>query len=83
MSFADRVTKLPHLGLGVSTEHGAGDAARALAVLALGPAFAAFLEFAADGCTRATLLVETRRHGTELGEDSEIVARLIVDGLLR
>jgi uncharacterized protein (UPF0276 family) len=47
MSFADRVTQLPRLGLGVSTEYGAGDTPAALDVLALRaahPAWAGFLE---------------------------------------
>jgi uncharacterized protein (UPF0276 family) len=51
MSFAARVDRLPHLGLGVSTEYGAGDAARALDVLALRaahPAYAAFLEIGVE-----------------------------------
>jgi uncharacterized protein (UPF0276 family) len=45
--FADRVARLPHLGLGVSTEYGAGDAREALDVLALRdahPEWARFLE---------------------------------------
>ena len=51
MRFADRVTRLPHLGLGVSTEYGAGDAAEALDVLALHdahPAYARFLEIGVE-----------------------------------
>ena len=51
MRFADRVTCLPHLGLGVSTEYGAGDAAEALDVLALHaahPAYASFLEIGVE-----------------------------------
>jgi uncharacterized protein (UPF0276 family) len=47
MRFAERVRALPHLGLGVSTEYGAGDAAGALDPLALraqSPRFAGFLE---------------------------------------
>jgi uncharacterized protein (UPF0276 family) len=51
MPFADRVTRLPHLGLGVSTEYGAGDAAEALDVLALHaahPAYARFLEIGVE-----------------------------------
>jgi uncharacterized protein (UPF0276 family) len=51
MRFADRVTQLPHLGLGVSTEYGAGDAAGALDVLALRdahPAYARFLEIGVE-----------------------------------
>jgi uncharacterized protein (UPF0276 family) len=47
MGFAERVGRLPRLGLGVSTEYGAGDATGALDVLALRdahPAFAGFLE---------------------------------------
>jgi len=51
MCFADRVTRLPHLGLGVSTEYGAGDAPRALDVLALRdahPAYARFLEIGVE-----------------------------------
>lgn len=47
MRFADRVRSLPRLGLGVSTEYGAGDAALALDVLALHdahPEYARFLE---------------------------------------
>jgi len=45
--FAERVERLPRLGLGVSTEYGAGDAAGSLDVLALRtahPAYARFLE---------------------------------------
>lgn len=45
--FADRVTRLPRLGLGVSTEYGAGDAPGALDVHALRaahPEYARFLE---------------------------------------
>lgn len=47
MAFLDRVLGLPTLGLGVSTEYGAGDATGALDVLALRarhPQFAHFLE---------------------------------------
>jgi uncharacterized protein (UPF0276 family) len=47
VSFAERVVDLPRLGLGVSTEYGAGDAAGSLDVLALRtshPAYAQFLE---------------------------------------
>jgi uncharacterized protein (UPF0276 family) len=47
VGFAERVERLPRLGLGVSTEYGAGDAAGALDVLALAaahPAYAGFLE---------------------------------------
>jgi uncharacterized protein (UPF0276 family) len=47
VAFAERVERLPHLGLGVSTEYGAGDAAGALDVIALRdahPAYARFLE---------------------------------------
>jgi hypothetical protein len=47
MPFAERVQLLPRLGLGVSTEYGAGDAAGALDVLALRtahPRYAQFLE---------------------------------------
>ena len=47
MSFAERVTSLPRLGLGVSTEYGAGDAMGSLDVLALRdrhPRYAGFLE---------------------------------------
>jgi uncharacterized protein len=45
--FAERVQRLPRLGLGVSTEYGAGDAVGALDALALRdahPRFAGFLE---------------------------------------
>src|SRR5689334_15410571 len=51
MRFADRVRSLPHLGLGVSTEYGAGDAAGALDVLALHdahPEYARFLEIGVE-----------------------------------
>jgi uncharacterized protein len=51
MRSADRVTRLPHLGLGVSTEYGAGDTARALDVLALHdahPDYARFLEIGVE-----------------------------------
>lgn len=51
MSFADRVRALPRLGLGVSTEYGAGDAIGALDVAALRaahPAFAGFLEIGVE-----------------------------------
>jgi uncharacterized protein (UPF0276 family) len=51
MRFVDRVERLPHLGLGVSTEYGAGDATRALDVLALHdahPAYARFLEIGVE-----------------------------------
>lgn len=47
MSFSDRVRALPSLGIGVSTEYGAGDSPAALDVLALhdsDPRFASFLE---------------------------------------
>jgi uncharacterized protein (UPF0276 family) len=47
MGFAERVQRLPRLGLGVSTEYGAGDAPGALDVLALRvhhPRYAGFLE---------------------------------------
>ncbi len=49
--FADRVRSLPRLGLGVSTEYGAGDAPGALDVAALRaahPAFAGFLELGVE-----------------------------------
>lgn len=51
MRFAERVRSLPHLGLGVSTEYGAGDAAGALDVLALHdahPEYARFLEIGVE-----------------------------------
>ena len=51
MSFADRVAALPGLGLGVSTEYGAGDTAGALDVLALRdahPTYAGFLEIGVE-----------------------------------
>lgn len=51
MRFSDRVTRLPHLGLGVSTEYGAGDAAQSLDVLALHdarPDYARFLEIGVE-----------------------------------
>lgn len=51
MRFADRVTHLPRLGLGVSTEYGAFDGATALDVLALHdahPTYAAFLEIGVE-----------------------------------
>ncbi len=51
MGFADRVERLPRLGLGVSTEYGAGDAPDALDVLALHeahPAYARFLEIGVE-----------------------------------
>jgi uncharacterized protein len=51
MAFADRVARLPHLGLGVSTEYGANDAPDALDVLALretDPDFARFLEIGVE-----------------------------------
>jgi hypothetical protein len=47
VGFAERVSRLPRLGLGVSTEYGAGDVAGSLDVLALRaehPAWAGFLE---------------------------------------
>jgi uncharacterized protein len=47
MSFLDRVDALPHLGIGVSTEYGAGDSPTGLDIAALRrehPQFAAFLE---------------------------------------
>jgi uncharacterized protein (UPF0276 family) len=47
VAFAERVARLPRLGLGVSTEYGAGDAAQSLDVLALAashPGYARFLE---------------------------------------
>lgn len=47
MSFAERVRALPRLGVGVSTEYGAGDAAGSLDLAALRgdhPAYAGFLE---------------------------------------
>src|SRR5690606_41212170 len=47
MSFLDRASLLPHLGIGVSTEYGAADAPGALDMLALrdhAPRFASFLE---------------------------------------
>ena len=47
MTFLDRVTALPHLGVGVSTEFGAIDAPGALDILALRtahPTYAGFLE---------------------------------------
>jgi uncharacterized protein len=51
MAFADRVARLPRLGLGVSTEYGAGDAPGSLDVLALRdahPDFAGFLEIGVE-----------------------------------
>jgi hypothetical protein len=51
MGFFDRVHRLPRLGLGVSTEYGAGDAPRALDVVALHdapPAYARFLEIGVE-----------------------------------
>src|SRR5262249_48202458 len=51
MRFAERVSRLPHLGLGVSTEYGAGDAESALDVLALRdahPDYAQFLEIGVE-----------------------------------
>lgn len=51
MRFAERVRALPRLGLGVSTEYGAGDAPGALDPLALHaahPTFAAFLEIGVE-----------------------------------
>ena len=51
MRFVERVRALPHLGLGVSTEYGAGDAAGALDPLALrahAPRFAGFLEIGVE-----------------------------------
>jgi uncharacterized protein len=47
MSFIDRAGRLPHLGIGVSTEYGAGESPGALDVFALhdhAPRFASFLE---------------------------------------
>src|SRR5262245_48460057 len=51
MPFSERVGALPRLGLGVSTEYGAGDAPGALDVLALHdahPRFAGFLEIGVE-----------------------------------
>ena len=51
MGFAERVRTLPRLGLGVSTEYGAGDAPGALDVLALRathPGYAGFLEIGVE-----------------------------------
>ena len=51
MSFLDRVAHLPRLGLGVSTEFGAGDAPGALDALALHdahPRYASFLEIGVE-----------------------------------
>ena len=51
MWFAERVQRLPRLGLGVSTEYGAGDASASLDVLALRhahPRYAAFLEIGVE-----------------------------------
>jgi uncharacterized protein (UPF0276 family) len=51
MGFFDRVHRLPRLGLGVSTEYGAGAAPRALDVMALHdahPAYARFLEIGVE-----------------------------------
>lgn len=51
MGFADRVVRLPYLGLGVSTEYGAGDAEGALDVAALRaahPEYARFLEIGVE-----------------------------------
>ena len=47
MSFSQRVQKLPHLGIGVSTEYGAFESPESLDILALRqhhPGFAQFLE---------------------------------------
>lgn len=51
MSFLDRVTALPHLGLGVSTEYGAADSASGLDIAALRrehPQFAQFMEIGVE-----------------------------------
>ncbi len=51
MRFSDRVVRLPRLGLGVSTEYGAGDVPGALDVLGLRdahPQFAGFLEIGVE-----------------------------------
>jgi len=51
MDFLTRAARLPHLGLGVSTEYGAGDALGALDPLALRaehPEFAGFLEIGVE-----------------------------------
>jgi hypothetical protein len=58
---------------------GAGDE---VTVEALEPALAALLERAARSATEAELLAEARRHGADPGEDAEIVAGLVGDGLL-
>jgi uncharacterized protein (UPF0276 family) len=50
-TFSDRVLKLPHLGIGVSTEYGAGEGAGALDVLELRrrhPEYASFLEIGVE-----------------------------------
>jgi uncharacterized protein len=50
-SFLERVSRLPHLGIGVSTEYGAGQASGALDVLELRrrhPGYAAFLEIGVE-----------------------------------
>src|SRR3954469_4767962 len=51
MRFSERVNALPHLGLGVSTEYGAGDTRAALDVLELrdaAPRCAEFLEIGVE-----------------------------------
>ncbi len=48
----------------------------------LEPALAALLARAQAGCARVDLLAEARRLGAESGEDEEIVAGLVSDGLL-
>lgn len=48
----------------------------------LAPALAALLERAARGADEAELVAEARRLGADPGEDAEIVAGLVADGLL-
>jgi uncharacterized protein (UPF0276 family) len=54
VGFAERVARLPRLGLGVSTEYGAGDAAGSLDVLALHAAHPAYAQFLEVGVETAT-----------------------------
>lgn len=51
-------------------------------VEALAPELAALLACAAGGIARSALLAEARRLGAEPGEDVEIVAALVADGVL-
>ena len=67
MRFAERVRQLPRLGLGVSTEYGAGDAGGSLDVLALHDAWPSYARFLEVGVETAKGLDRHARAWVERG----------------